>query len=373
MASLPAPPEMSGNDSISWTLLTFSKAVPEKRTSSIGVSVRQTSAMRDVLKARFADVYRQWASGQISQAHAAGLLGISQRTFQRYVVRYREQGLKGLEDRRATSRRRATDEEVAAVVALYAERYMEWSIRRFHRAYTDVHGGTRSRSWVQRRLHESGLVTPRRSIRSTPERGGRKAAEGLLLHQASRAYQWLPKRTWELVTVVDDASDRVHSGLFVECETIRCRFRTIYETIVACGLFDAIHVDPALRNSDDCRETGRFPDAMRKLLISVLPSCGPRPRSRYQRSFRILREALPQELADAGVQSPCEANEFLPSFWKKFNRFVAIKPERSRSAFDPLTSTLEAATAEILGVHESRVVGAGNGAGYPGKQKRQSG
>lgn len=175
------------------------------------------------------------------------------------------------------------------------------------------------------------------------------------------------------MALVDDASDRVHSGLFVESETIWCRFRTVYETIVANGLFDAIHVDPALRNSDDCRETGRFPDVMRELQISVLPSCGPRARSRYRRSFRILREALPQQLADAGIQSASEANEFLPSFWKKFNLLVAIEAERSQSAFDPLSPTLEAATAEVLGVHEHRVVGADNGAGNWGKQKCQSG
>lgn len=374
MASLPAlRPEMSWNDSVSWALLTFSKTVPEKRTLSIGACVSRTSTLRDLRTARFADVYERWTGGQISQAHAASLLGVSERTFQRYVVRYRETGLRGLKDGRTTNPRRAPDEEVAAMLALYEERYMGWSIRKFHRAYTDSHEGRRSYTWVKRRLHESGLVTPRRSIQSTPERGGRQPVEGRLLHQASCVYQWLPKRTWELVALVDDASDRVHCGLFVESETIWCRFRTVYETILANGLFDAIHVDPALRNSDDCRETGRFPDAMRKLGIRVLRSFRPKARSRYRRSFRLLREALPQQLADAGIQSACEANEFLPSYWEKFNRFVAVEPERSESAFDPLGQTLKAKTAEILGVHENRVEGTDNGAGYPGEQKRQAG
>ncbi|MCY3612044.1 MAG: hypothetical protein OXH51_10970 [Gemmatimonadetes bacterium] len=112
---------------------------------------------------------------------------------------------------------------------------------------------------------------------------------------------------------------------------------------------------------------------MRKLQISVLPSCGLKARSRYRRSFRILREALPQQLADTGIQSAREANEFLRSYWEEFNRFVAIEPERSRSAFQPLCPTLEAATAAILGVHENPVVATANGAGYPGEQKRQSG
>lgn len=348
--------KMSGNDSILLRSLTFRRrwSGQKLRPKLWKRSVSRTSTTRDLRTARFVEVYEQWASRQISRAHAAGLLGISESTFRRYVARYREQGPKGLEDRRATSPRRAPDEEVATLVGLYAERYRGWPVRRFYRAYRDSHGGTRSYTWVKNRLHESGLVTPRRSTRSTPDGGRRQPAEGRLLHQASCAYQWLPKQTWQLVALVDDASDRFHSGLFVESETIRCRFRTIYETIVAKGLFDAIHVDPALRNRHDCRETGRFADAMRELLISVIPSCGPKARSRYRRSFRILREALPQQLADAGIESASEANEFLPSFWEKFNQFVAIEPARSKAAFDPLGPTLKPKTAVILGVRPPR-------------------
>lgn len=170
----------------------------------------QTSAMRDLRMARFVEVYEQWTSRQISQAHAASLLGISDRTFRRYVARYRDLGLKGLEDRRSTSSRRAPDEETIALLTLYTERYLEWPAREFYRAYRDVHGGRRSYTWINSRLHESGLVTPR----STPG-SGRQLTEGSLLHQASCAYVWLPKRTWELVALVDDASYRVHSGFFV--------------------------------------------------------------------------------------------------------------------------------------------------------------
>ncbi len=274
-------------------------------------------------------------------------------------------GLKGLEDRRATNPRRAPDEEVAALVALYAERYRGWPVRKFYRAYRDSHGGTRSYTWAKNHLHESGLVTPRRSTRSTPKCDGRQLAEGRLLHQAGCTYQWLPKRTWELVALVDDASDRVHSGLFVESETIWCRFRTIHETIVSNGLFHAIHVGRALRNHDDRRETGRFSEAMRKLGVNVLPSCRPGARSIYKRSFRILRQALPQELADAGIQSPYEANEFLPSYWEKFNRFVAVEPKESESGFISLEPGIKAEIAEILRQHENREVGVGNGAGQP--------
>lgn len=115
----------------------------------------RTSALRDLRMERFPDVYEQWTSRQIGRAHAAGLLGVSEKTFRRYVARYRELGLKGLEDRRATSSRSASDEEIAALLALYTEHYPGWPVRKLHRAYTDLHGGTRSYTWVKRRLQEA--------------------------------------------------------------------------------------------------------------------------------------------------------------------------------------------------------------------------
>ena len=231
----------------------------------------------------------------------------------------------------------------------------------------DKHGGGRSYTWVKNRLHESDLVTAGRTRHSTAtESVNRQPAEGLLLHQAGCTCEWLPNRVWELVAVVDDASRRVHSGLFVESEVILCRLRTVHETIVAKGFFDAIHVDRALRNDHDCRKTGAFPDAMRRLHITVLPACRPKARSMYMRLFRVLREALPQQLADAGIQSTSEANEFLPSYWEEFNRFVAIKPAESTSAFDPLLPEYEAELAETFWQHERRALPADNGVGPRG-------
>ena len=86
----------------------------------------------------------------------------------------------------------------------------------------------------------------------------------------------------------------------------------------------------------------------------------------YKRVFRILREALPQHLVDAGIQSTCEANEFLPSYWKKFNRFVAIEPEQSKPAFISLEPGFDAEIAEILWQNEGREMGADNQAGPRG-------
>ena len=306
--------------------------------------------MRDLRTARFAEIYDQWLSRQITQAQAAGVLGMSERTFRRYVARYRQFGVKGLEDRRLAGSRRAPAEEIAALETLYSGGHLWQSIRECFRAYRAL-GGGRSYTWFKDHLQEAHLVAPG-SAKLTPNGGGRQLAEGLLLHQCGWIHEWSPSRIWKLVTVIDDASSRVYSGLFVETEAIWSRFCATHSTILANGLFRSIHVDPALRDHHDCRDTGQFARAMRSLDVSVIPSYPPRSRTRYNRVFRVLREALPQQLARAGIQSIRAANNFLPRYWARFNRCFAVKPKRSKTGFEPLLSQNSEDVREILCLHE---------------------
>ena len=74
---------------------------------------------------QFERVYRRWKEKKMTQQEAAAQLEMSERTFRRYVVRYRDEGVEGLKDGRLDKRspRRAPGEDVEAVVALYRERY----------------------------------------------------------------------------------------------------------------------------------------------------------------------------------------------------------------------------------------------------------
>lgn len=180
-------------------------ASSERIPSEGGPVSRTSSASQDLRTATFPDLYERWTSRQITLARAAGLLGMSERTFRRYAAKYRKFGRKGLADRRTTSSRSAPSDEIAALEKLYADGHLGWRVRKFFRVYRDSHGGGRSYTWVKNRLQEAGLVARRRSARSAGESGGRQPAEGLLLHQANIVREWLPTRIWQLVLVVDDA------------------------------------------------------------------------------------------------------------------------------------------------------------------------
>ncbi len=78
--------------------------------------MKRTELMQEIRKMRFEESYDAWRSKRLTQEEAASLLGVSERTFRRYVDRY-EEGLSGLLDKRLVqaSRQRAPVDEVLAL------------------------------------------------------------------------------------------------------------------------------------------------------------------------------------------------------------------------------------------------------------------
>ena len=58
--------------------------------------MKRTEVLQEVRKMRFTETYEGWQKGSLTQEEAASLLGVCDRTFRRYLVRYEEDGLEGL-------------------------------------------------------------------------------------------------------------------------------------------------------------------------------------------------------------------------------------------------------------------------------------
>ena len=131
--------------------------------------MRRTEWLQETRKMRFEEAYGGWQAGRLRQEEAARLLGVCERTFRRYVDRYEDDGLDGLIDRRLhqISHRRAPVDEVLALTNRYRQRHQGWSAKHYF-AWYRRDGGTRSYTWVKRRLQEAQLV-PR-----APKRGAHR-------------------------------------------------------------------------------------------------------------------------------------------------------------------------------------------------------
>lgn len=95
---------------------------------------------------RFEEAYTGWQEGRLTQAEAARLLGVCERTLRRQIDRYEADGMDGLIDKRLTqlSHKRAPVDEVMGLVDLYRSDYPGWNAKHFHTWYTRDHGGQRS-------------------------------------------------------------------------------------------------------------------------------------------------------------------------------------------------------------------------------------
>ena len=121
--------------------------------------MKPTALLQEIRKMRFVEAYDGWNMGRLTQAEAARLLGVCERSFRRYLVRYEAEGMDGLIDRRLeqASNRQAPVDEVMALTDTYRRRHLGWNVKHFHSWYRRD-GGTRSYSWVKNQLQEAELV-----------------------------------------------------------------------------------------------------------------------------------------------------------------------------------------------------------------------
>ena len=96
--------------------------------------MRRTRALWEVFVRRFEDAFRQYRRSRLTAEEAGELLGMSGRQFRRLCVRFADEGVEGLGDRRngKASPRRAPARELERMRQLYRDRYSDFTVKHFH-------------------------------------------------------------------------------------------------------------------------------------------------------------------------------------------------------------------------------------------------
>jgi len=136
--------------------------------------MRRTEQAQGLRLMKFEEIHGRTVRGELSQAEAAEVLGMSERTFRRWRDRFEADGAEGLYDRRLgrASARRAPVDEVARVLALFDTRYWDFTAKHFHEKLVAEHGCARSYNWVRLTLQAHGRKRPRRAL------------PGMMVHQS---------------------------------------------------------------------------------------------------------------------------------------------------------------------------------------------
>lgn len=316
---------------------------------------------------RFEEAYEGWNKGRLTQAEAAQILGVCERSFRRYAGRYEAEGLDGLIDRRLeqASNRRAPVDEVMALTDQYRSRYRGWNVKHFHSWYRRS-GGTRSYTWVKRHLQEAELVPKAEKRGAHRKRRERSALPGMMIHQDGSTHEWVAGQKWDLIVTMDDATNEHYSMFFVAEEGTASSFRGVRDAIEARGLFSSFYSDrgshywhtPEAGGKVDKANPTQFGRALRHLGIEMIAAYSPEARGRSERAFGTHQGRLPFELAAADIADMEAANRYLLEVYQPaFNAEFACPAPEEGSAFVPWVG---GSLGDILCEQHERTVSADN-------------
>ena len=340
--------------------------------------MRRTEQLQGLRMLKLKDVFGRWDEGDLSQLEAAELLGMSERTFRRWVRRFDEEGDDGLVDRRLGRRSgRAVPDDVAEEVErLYRERYAGFTAKHFHEHLVRQHEFRWGYTWTKAYLQNRGLLAkaPRRGAhrRKRP----RRPLIGMMLHQDASRHSWLGGLgPLDLVVTLDDATSAIYSAILVEEEGTMSSFAGLRETVAVHGLPCALYTDRGSHYFHTPEAGGKVAKgvftqvgrALAQLGVEHIAAYSPEARGRSERAFRTLQDRLPKELALAGIHDDLEAaNRFIREVYlPAHNARFAVTPAETGSAF--VAVTLEQ-WSDVLCVQEERTVAPDNTVGWDGRR-----
>jgi transposase len=293
------------------------------------------------------DVILKAMARRISWIAAAEIAGVSDRTMRRIKQRYEEFGYDGLFDQRRGKRsvHRIPLETAERVLALYQEKYFDFSILHFHEKLCKEHSIKLSYSWVKQALQGAGLVARRRKRGTHRRRRPRRPLTGMLLHIDGSKHRWFEDdRYYDLIVILDDATSEIYYAQLVEEESTVTVMAGLREVIETKGLFCALYSDrgshffytPTAGGKVDKSRPTQVGRAMQELGIQTIAAYSPEARGRSERNFGTWQNRLPQELRLAGITTPEEANRFLrEKYIDEFNGKFSVAAQERGTAFRP--------------------------------------
>lgn len=339
--------------------------------------MNQSQVLQEIRRMKFEEVYELRGEGKLTMEEAARMLCMSERNLRRYIERYEEEGLDGLNDNRLAraAHNAAPVDEVFRLMDLYTSRYQNYSSAHFYDKYRATHCGQRSYNWVRITLQRNGLVSKLPKKGAHRHKRPRQPMPGMMIHQDASTHQWIEGVYWDLVVTMDDATSEIYSAFFVEQEGTWSSLFGVKEVIESRGLFSSFYSDRGSHYWVTDKAGGRvnklqltqFGRAMKQLGIEMIAAYSPEARGRSERMFGTLQNLLPLELKSADINTMEDANRFLKhQFLPEFNQRFCVSPQIEQSALIPWIPG-NIALEDILCIQDQRIVNNDNTVSYKGK------
>ncbi len=331
--------------------------------------MRRTEAHQGVRMIKFSSILSRYEAAEFSQAEAAELLGIGERTFRRWRQRFEDEGEAGLLDRRLgkASGKRVPSDWSEEVEALYRTRYAGFTAKHFHEHLVKEHNFSWGYTWTKTFLYSKGLLEKAKRRGAHRRKRERRPLPGMMLHQDGSMHVWLAGQpALDLIVTLDDATSAIYSAFLIEEEGTASTFRALMEVFGSHGLPMSLYTDrgahyfytPTAGGEVDRSRPTQVGRALERLGVEHIAAYSPQARGRSERVFHTLQDRLVKELALKEIDTVEAANLFLCDVYiPEYNARFAVAAAQEGTAFVAIPGV---DLAEILCVQEERQVGNDN-------------
>lgn len=183
----------------------------------------------------------------------------------------------------------------------------------------------------------------------------RKKYQGELIQMDASSYKWFAGQVAHLHLAIDDASGNIVGAYFDTQETLKGYYQVLNQILSTRGIPFAFLTDKrtvfeykskAVQTIEEDTFT-QFGFACHQLGIELKTSSVPQAKGRVERLNGTVQSRLPVDLELAGIQSMEEANQFLTTWTKKFNKKFGNKTKASIYEKAPTKSEINLLLARV--------------------------
>lgn len=295
-------------------------------------------------------VMERLAGGELTQAQAAGQLGLSVRQVKRLWRSFSLKGPVGLQSTRRgkPSNRRLEPQIVQRALDLVHRHYPDFGPTFAAEKLRERHDLQIDHETLRRAMITAGLwkLQRKRRLRVQPPRE-RRPCFGELAQIDGSHHAWFEKRAPKctLYVDIDDATSALMALHFAEEETTHGYFELTRKHALEHGLPLAFYSDKygVFRINRQCssEKLTQFGRAMAQLGIELICANSPQAKGRVERANGTLQQRLVRELRLRNICTIAQANDFATEFITSYNAKFARLPASESDAHRPAPDLAE--------------------------------
>ena len=285
--------------------------------------------------------------GEISQAAAAKMLGLSIRWIREKLKRFIAEGAAGItHQRRGKPSLRCWDAvQKAFAMNLFDKDFHDFGPTFAAEKLKELYGIKISREALRKAMIAHGYWHGRKRKIKHRKWRERKEFYGVLVQLDGSPHDWFDKRSkYTLLVFIDDATSAIVWAELALSESTEALMQATKRYVEKCGRPLAFYTDfgsvfSVNTNNPDRIKITQFERACSELGIEVIHAHSPQAKGRVERSNQTHQDRLVKELRLRNISTLAEANKFIAEIYiPRHNKAFAVKAAREGDVHRPITT-----------------------------------